>query len=434
MKDFLILMRRFIPPYKKNLILTFIFNSLSAIFSVSSIAIVIPILSILLGVSSDVHELMSWSFDKDIIYNNAYYYITQIKDLYGPTNALLFVGLFLISATALKVFFAYLGAYQAVIIRNGVTLDIRNQMFRKILSLPLPFFSDERKGDVMARIMGDVGEVEGSIMSSLDMFLKNPILIVVTLSGMILISPLLTLFVFIMLPIAGWIIGSVGKSLKKESRKSQQQMGNILSVIEETLSGLRIVKAFNAENKMGGKFESELQAYRSINNNMMKRRELAHPMSELLGTIVIIIIVWFGGTLILSKTESGLTGTSFLGFIALFYTIINPAKAFTNAFYSIQKGMAAMERIDSILLAENKIKEAENPKTASTLVSKVEYRNVTFAYEEKQVLKDVSVVIEKGKTVALVGQSGSGKTTFVDLLPRFHDIVLNGGIYMTELI
>lgn len=429
MKDFLILLRRFIPPYKKNLVFTFIFNALSAIFSVSSIAVIIPILSILLGISSDVHVLMPWTMDKDVLFNNAYYYITQVKDLYGPTNALLFVGFFLILATALKTILAYLGAYQAVIIRNGVTLDMRNQMFRKILTLPLPFFSDERKGDIMARLMGDVGEVENSIMSSLDMFLKNPIIILVTLSTMIMISPSLTLFVFLMLPLAGWAIGAVGKSLKKESRKSQQKMGNILSVIEETLSGLRIVKAFNAERKMGDKFQFELEGYKSINNKMMKRRELAHPMSELLGTIVIVIIVWYGGTLIINKT-GGLSGTAFLAFVGMFYTIINPAKAFVNAFYSIQKGMAAMERIDNILLAENTIKESENPKSATTLVSKVEYRNVTFAYEEKKVLKDVSVTIEKGKTVALVGQSGSGKTTFVDLLPRFHDVVINGGIYI----
>lgn len=429
MKDFLILMQRFIPPYKKNLFLTFVFNALSAIFSVAGIAVLIPILNILLGITQDVHQLLPWQISSEVLYNNAYYYITQVKELYGAASTLLFVGFFLVIATMLKTGFAYLGAYQAVVIRNGVTLDMRNQMFRKILTLPLPFFSDERKGDIMARLMGDVSEVEGSIMSSLDMFLKNPIIIIVTLSTMIMISASLTLFVLLMLPLAGWAIGGVGKSLKKESRKSQQKMGNILSVIEETLSGLRIIKAFNAERKMGDKFKTELEGYKSINNKMMKRRELAHPMSELMGTAVIVVIVWYGGTLIINKT-GGLSGSAFLAFVGMFYTIINPAKAFVNAFYSIQKGMAAMERIDNILLAENTIKEVENPKSAQTLNSQIEYRNVTFAYDEKQVLKDVSVVIEKGKTVALVGQSGSGKTTFVDLLPRFHDVVLNGGIYI----
>lgn len=432
MKDFLLLLRRFVPPYKKNLIFTFIFNSLSAIFTVFSMVVLIPILEILFGIAKDVTTLLPWTFTKEILLNNAYYYITLAKQTHGVGLTLIYVGSFFVFATFLKVGFAYMGAYQAFMIRNGVTLDIRNMMFRKILRLPLSFFSGERKGDIMGRLMGDVGEVEGSIMSSLDMFLKNPITILIVLGTMFYLSALLTLFILIMLPIAGYAIGAVGKSLKKESRKGQQKLGAILSVIEESLSGLRIIKAFNAEGRMGTKFYQELSDYKDINTQMMRRRELAHPLSELLGTIVIIFIVWFGGTLVINK-PGGISGPEFLMFIGLFYQIINPAKAFVNAFYSIQKGMASMERIDAILLADEKIIDAPNAVSMDTLKERVEFRNVSFAYEEKQVLKNVSVSIEKGKTVALVGQSGSGKTTFVDLIPRFHDVMISGGIFIDDV-
>jgi subfamily B ATP-binding cassette protein MsbA len=293
-----------------------------------------------------------------------------------------------------------------------------------MLKLALPFFSEERKGDIMSRITGDVTEVENSIMSSLDMFLKNPIIIIVLLASMLVMSPRMTLFIFLVLPIAGYIIGRVGKSLKKVSREGQDKMGEILTVVEETLGGLRIIKAFNAEKKMNARFNSELYDYKSIMNRLMRRRELAHPLSELLGTIVIIIVVWYGGTLILSN-NSELTGTEFIAYLAIFYQIINPAKAFTTALYSIQKGLASMDRIDKILHADVTIPQAPDAKPVSTLKDSIEYRNVTFAYDEKVVLNNVSLKIEKGKTIALVGQSGSGKTTFVDLLPRFYDV--NGG-------
>jgi subfamily B ATP-binding cassette protein MsbA len=302
--------------------------------------------------------------------------------------------------------------------------DIREQIFSKILKLALPFFSEERKGDIISRITGDVAEVENSIMSSLDMFLKNPIIIFVLLAFMLVMSPSLTLFIFLILPAAGFIIGKVGKSLKKVSREGQDKMGEILTVVEETLGGLRIIKAFNAEKKMNARFYSELHDYKYIMNRLMRRRELAHPLSELLGTIVIIIIVWYGGTLILGK-KGELSGTEFMAYIAIFYQIINPAKAFTTALYSIQKGLASMDRIDKILLADVTIPEAPDAKSVSTLKDNIEYRNVTFAYEEKTVLNAVSLKVPKGKTIALVGQSGSGKTTFVDLLPRFYDV--NGG-------
>ena len=436
MKDFFQILRRFIPPYKRELILNFLFNVLSAIFTVVSVTTLIPILQILFDSSKDITEKMPWHLSSDVITNNLYYYITTFKLEHGAGLTLLFIGIFTIITTMLKVGFYYLGAYQAVYIRNGVVKDIREQIFSKILKLALPFFSEERKGDIISRITGDVTEVENSIMSSLDMFLKNPVIIIVLLISMLLMSPSMTLFILLVLPIAGIAIGRVGKSLKKVSREGQDKMGMILTVVEETLGGLRIIKAFNAEKKMNARFDEELHDYRRIMNRLMRRRELAHPLSELLGTIVIIIVVWFGGTLILSK-NSELSGPEFIAYIAIFYQIINPAKAFTQALYSIQKGLASMDRIDKILLANVTIPEAENPKTISTLKDSIEYRNVTFAYDEKVVLNNVSLKIEKGKTIALVGQSGSGKTTFVDLLPRFYDVIggqiLIDGIDLREL-
>ncbi|HCE58065.1 MAG TPA: antibiotic ABC transporter ATP-binding protein [Prolixibacteraceae bacterium] len=428
MKDFFKILRRFIPPYKKQLILNFLFNLLSALFTVFSMAMMSPILEILFNVSENVTELVPWAANLDAIKNNLYYYVTIFKAANGAGMTLLFVGIFVIVATILKVGFAYLAAFEAVYIRNGVVKDMRQQIFAKMLKLALPFFSEERKGDIMARITGDVAEVENSIMSSLDMFLKNPVIIIVLLVSMLVMSPSLTLFIFLVLPFAGFIIGRVGKSLKKVSREGQDKMGVILTVVEETLGGLRIIKAFNAEKKMDARFNTELRDYRSIMNRLMRRRELAHPLSELLGTIVIIIVVWYGGSLILDK-NSELSGPEFIIYLGIFYQIINPAKAFTTALYSIQKGLASMDRIDKILLADVTIPEAPNAKGVSTLKESIEYRNITFAYDEKIVLNNVSLKIEKGKTIALVGQSGSGKTTFVDLLPRFYD-VKGGGIFI----
>ena len=421
MKDFFKILKRFIPPYKKRLILNFLFNLLSALFTVFSVAMMIPILDILFDKAKDVHDLLPWALNTEAIKHNLAYYITSIKDTHGAGLALLFIGLFVIVATLFKVGFAYLGAFEAVYIRNGVVKDIREQIYSKILRLALPFFSDERKGDIISRITGDVTEVENSIMSSLDMFLKNPIIIMVLLASMLIMSPSMTLFILMVLPIAGFVIGRVGKSLKKVSREGQDKMGVILTVVEETLSGLRIIKAFNAEKKMNVRFNTDLHDYRRIMNRLMRRRELANPLSELLGTIVIIIVVWYGGTLILDN-NSELTGTEFIAYLAIFYQIINPAKAFTTALYSIQKGLASMDRIDKILKADVTIPETANPQKIETLQNSIEYRNITFAYDEKVVLNQVSLKIPKGKTIALVGQSGSGKTTFVDLLPRFYDV------------
>lgn len=436
MKDFFQILKRFIPPYKKQLILNFLFNVLSAVFTVFSMAMMGPMLEILFGTDKNVTDLVSWEMSKEAVVHNLYYYITLFKVANGAGLTLLFVGIFVIIATLMKVGFAYLGAYEAIFIRNGVVKDIREQIYNKILKLALPFFSEERKGDIISRITGDVTEVENSIMSSLDMFLKNPVIIIVLLLSMLIMSPSMTLFIFLVLPIAGFIIGRVGKSLKKVSREGQDKMGIILTVVEETLGGLRIIKAFNAERKMNSRFNSELFDYRHIMNRLMRRRELAHPLSELLGTIVIIIVVWYGGTLILSN-KGELSGPEFIIYLGIFYQIINPAKAFTTALYSIQKGLASMDRIDKILLANITIPEANNAQSISTLKDSIEYRDVSFSYEERIVLKKVSLKIPKGKTVALVGQSGSGKTTFVDLLPRFYDVkaghILIDGIDLRHL-
>ena len=421
MKDFFQILKRFIPPYKKQLILNFLFNLLSALFTVFSVTLMIPILDIVFETSKEVFVLVPWAMNLGAIKNNLYYYITQFNIENGAELTLLFVGFFVIFTTLLKVGFAYLGSFESIYIRNGVVKDIREQIYSKILKLALPFFSEERKGDIISRITGDVTEVENSIMSSLDMFLKNPVIIVVLLTSMLIMSPSMTLFILLVLPIAGFIIGRVGKSLKKVSREGQDKMGMILTVVEETLGGLRIIKAFNAEKKMNARFYSELHDYKSIMNRLMRRRELAHPLSELLGTIVIILVVWYGGTLILSK-NSELSGPEFIAYIAIFYQIINPAKAFTTALYSIQKGLASMDRIDKILLANITIPEATNAQVISTLKDSIEYRKVSFSYDQKIVLNKVSLKIPRGKTIALVGQSGSGKTTFVDLLPRFYDV------------
>lgn len=422
MRDFIVILRRFIPPYKLRLVKSILFNLFHAIFGTLSIAMLAPILKILFGLQDDVTDKVPFAFDAKTLEHTFYYYITIVKSTYGPASTLIFVGIIAVFATALKTGFAYLAAYETIYIRNGVVRDIRRKIFHKILSLPLPFFSEERKGDIISRMTGDVQEVESSIMSSLEMFFQSPILILVYLSAMLIMSWQLTLFVFVMLPVMGGLIGKVGKNLKRHSREGQNKMGELLSLMEETLSGLRIIKAFNAEKKIGQKFSEENEDYRRIQNRLMRRRSLAHPMSEFLGTIVIVIVLWFGGTLILSHSSS-LTAPEFIAYIALFYSIINPAKNLTNAFYSIQKGLAAMDRIDDILTAESSIKEIEKPLHIENFEKQIEYRNVSFSYNEsKTVLKDISLTIPKGKTIALVGQSGSGKSTFVDLLPRFYDI------------
>ena len=422
MREFFSILKRFIPPYKFRVFKSVLYNLLHAVFGTLSIAMLAPVLGILFGTQPDVTESVPFAFDINSLKTIFYYHITHARDVYGPASTLLFVGIVAIVATALKTGFAYLGAYETIYIRNGVVRDIRRKIFTKILSLPLPFFSEERKGDIISRMTGDVQEVEASVMSSLEMFFQSPILILVYLSAMLMMSWQLTLFVFVMLPIMGTLIGKVGKNLKRHSREGQNKMGEILSLMEETLSGLRIIKAFNAEKKVNQKFSDENESYRRIQNRLMRRRSLAHPMSEFLGTIVIVLVLWFGGTLILNHTGA-LAAPEFIAYIALFYSIINPAKNLTNAFYSIQKGLAAMDRIDDILKAESSILEPRKPVKIKEFTDAITYRNVSFAYNEsKTVLKNINLTIPKGQTVALVGQSGSGKSTFVDLLPRFYDI------------
>ncbi len=436
MKDFFSILFRYIPPYKHLLVFNFLFNLLSALFAVFSVAMMVPMLEIILMQDSEVYILQAWNMDFHTLKNNLYYYITLLKTTHGPGWSLLFVGIFLIVGTFLKVITSYLASYSSIGVRNGVVRDLRYQIYNKILNLPIGFFSDERKGDIIARSTGDVQEVENSIMSSLDMFLKNPVLIIVFLTTMMIVNVQLTIFVLLVLPFAGMIIGRIGRSLKKRSMKGQNKMGDILGILEETLSGLRIVKAFNAEKRMEKRFNNEIEEYKSIMNKIMRRRDLAHPMSEFLGTIVIVLVVWFGGILILD-VGGNLQPAIFLAYIGIFYQIINPAKAFSQAMFNIQKGLAAFERIDRILEAEISIADIEDPIAIKNLESEIEYRNVTFSYGEKAVLKNVNLKVPKGKTIALVGQSGSGKSTFVDLLPRFYDVqegsILINGIDIRKL-
>lgn len=422
MKDFLHLLRRFIPPYKWKLIWNIIFNFLSAVFGAFSFLLLIPSLQILFGTQELVTVKPEFNFSISSFSQYADYLISQVVIQYSHEKALIFIGIFIVITVFLKVGFQYLANYMIVVIRNGVVRDIRSKIYRKILKLQLGFFSDERKGDIMARMTGDVTEVENSIMNSLEMMIKNPILILVSLGVMIYMSWSLTLFVFVLFPIAGYIIGRIGKSLKKESRKGQNKMGDILSVIEEDLSGLRIIKAFNAERKATERFEKENESYFHIMNQLMWRRFLAHPMSEFLGTTVIIIVLWYGGQLILNQ-KSSLDAAAFIGYLVFFYNIINPAKAFSTALYSVEKGLASMERIDKIMNTEESIKEKPDALAISNFDSKIVYKNVSFAYNSTPVLKDISIEIKKGKTAAFVGRSGSGKTTLVDLLPRFYEVI-----------
>ncbi len=398
------------------------YNILGAVFGAFSFAMLIPALGILFQTEEIVTQKVLWSFSLDSITHNLNYYISQFILEHSPQQALILIGAILASATLLKVGFTYLASFVLISLRNGIVFDIRSLIYKKIIGLPLGYFSEKRKGDIMARITSDVQEVENSIANSLDMMIKNPILIIVFLTVMIYMSWSLTLFVFIMLPVTGIIIGRIGRSLKRVSSKGQNKLGEILSIIEEDLSGLRIIKSFNAEDKAIGRFQAENDNYRSIMNRLMWRRHLAHPASEFLGTIVIVVVLWYGGRIILSGEDSSLSAAEFIGYMVFFYGIINPAKAFSTALYSIEKGLASMQRIDHVLAAEITIKDKANAKDIKTFEESISYKNVTFAYGETEVLSNVSLDIEKGKTIALVGSSGSGKTTMVDLLPRFWDI------------
>ena len=439
MKEFLQVLKRFLPPYKKYLALTIVFNILSAVLNIFSFAALIPILQILFRTegTGTATQLMPWSFDnlKDVISNNADYYVTQLIHSVGSTTTLLLIGLFLAFTTMLKTGAYFLSSATIIPMRTGIVRDIRNQLYRKITSLPLGFFSDERKGDIIARMTGDVGEVESSIMSSLDMLFKNPILIIFYFSALLFISWQLTLFTLIFVPIFGWFMGVVGRKLKQNSIKAQSLWSDTMSQVEETLGGLRIIKAFCAEDKMNDRFDRINSSYRTAVQRVNIRQQLAHPMSEFLGTVLIIIVLWVGGVLVLDKQM--LSGPTFIYYLVMLYSIINPLKEFSKAGYNIPKGLASVERIDKTLKAEDTIKEPENPVHIKSFEHQIEFRHVSFKYGEQWVLKDINLVIEKGKTVALVGQSGSGKSTLVDLIPRYYDVqegeVLIDGIDVRKL-
>ena len=439
MKEFLQILRRFIPPYKRYLVLTVVFNILSALLNIFSFAALIPILQILFRTkgTGTATELMPWSFDhiKDVLANNADYYVTQLIASLGATTTLLLIGLFLAFTTFLKTGAYFLSSATIIPIRTGVVRDIRNQLYRKITALPLGFFSEERKGDIIARMSGDVQEVESSIMSSLDMLFKNPILIIAYFSALLFISWQLTLFTLVFVPIFGWFMGFVGRKLKKKSIKAQALWSDTMSQVEETLGGLRIIKAFCAEEKMNSRFDKTNTDYRNAVQRVNIRQQMAHPMSEFLGTVLIIIVLWVGGILVLDRQI--LSGPTFIYYLVMLYSIINPLKDFSKAGYNIPKGLASMERVDKILMAENTIKEADKPKHIASFEHQIEFRNVSFRYGEHWVLRNINLVIPKGKTVALVGQSGSGKSTLVDLIPRYYDVqegeVLIDGINVKDL-
>ena len=427
MREFLQLMRRFVSPYKKYIGWAVLLNVLSAVFNVFSFTLLIPILNILFktGDGSQVYHYMEWGSDslKDVAINNFYYFVTRLIETHGPTMTLLFMGLFLAFMTMLKTS-CYFGSSAIMIpLRTGVVRDIRIMVYSKVMHLPLGFFSQERKGDIIARMSGDVGEIENSITSSLDLLLKNPILILLYFSTLIITSWQLTLFTVVVLPGMGWLMGKVGKKLKRQSLEAQGKWSDTMSQLEETLGGLRIIKAFIAEDKMVDRFTKCSNELRDATNRVAIRQALAHPMSEFLGTLLIVLVLWFGGILILGNDHSSLEAPTFIFYMVILYSIINPLKEFAKAGYNIPKGLASMERVDKILKAENPIKEPANPKPLHGMNHEIEFKDVSFSYDGKrEVLKHINLVVPKGQTIALVGQSGSGKSTLVDLLPRYHDI------------
>ena len=439
MKQFLQVLGRFIPPYKKYLTLTVLFNILSAVLNIFSFAAIIPILQILFQTDTQVvatHLMDFGSADiKDVLSNNANYYVHELIGEWGEATTLLIIGLFLVVMTFLKTAAYFLSSATIIPIRTGVVRDIRNQLYRKITSLPLGFFSEERKGDILARMSGDVQEVETSIMSSLDMLFKNPILIIVYFGTLIFISWQLTVFTLLIVPIMGWFMGFVGRKLKQKSIKAQALWSDTMSQVEETLGGLRIIKAFCAEGKMNARFDKINSSYRDHIMKVNIRQQMAHPMSEFLGTGMIVIVLWFGGILVLNN--STLTGPTFIYYLVILYSIIQPLKEFSKASYNIPKGLASMERVDKILMAENTIAEIDNPKHINAFEHEIKFRNVSFKYSDRWILRNINLTIKKGQTLALVGQSGGGKSTLVDLIPRYYDVqegeVLIDGINVKDL-
>ncbi|MDR0347894.1 MAG: ABC transporter ATP-binding protein/permease, partial [Tannerella sp.] len=420
----------FVPPYKQFLVSNIFLNILSAILNLFSFALIIPILNILFKEDQEVYHFVDWQWNlnswdawkgtPELLKNNFFACISKLIESEGGSFTLIVLGVFLVAMTFLKVASMYMAFFTMIPIRTGVVRDIRNRINKKITQLPLGFFSEERKGDIIARVSGDVNEIETSIMSSLDMLFKNPILIVIYLASMIIISWQLTLLVLILLPAASYVMGKVGKTLKRKSMAGQEQWGYLMSQIEETLSGLRIVKAFNAEKKIQERFEKSNETFRRTTNRIYRRQQMAHPMSEFLGTVTIAMVLWYGGSLILSENSS-IDAPTFIYYLVIFYSIINPAKDLSKASYAVQKGLASMNRIDKILMAESNINNPQHPKQIQ-LEKEIVYHDIWFKYRNEWVLKGINLTIPKGKTVALVGQSGSGKSTLVDLLPRFYDV------------
>lgn len=439
MKEFLQVLRRFVPPYKKYLALSVAFNILSAILNIFSFAALIPILNILFntGDAETATQYIAWgsASAREVVTNNANFFVQQLIGEMGATTTLLVIGLFLAFMTFLKTSAYFLSSATIIPVRTGVVRDIRNQLYRKITSLPLGFFSEERKGDIIARMSGDVQEIENSIMSSLDMLFKNPILIIAYFSTLIIISWQLTLFTIIFVPLFGWFMGLVGRKLKARSITAQSLWSDTMSQVEETLGGLRIIKAFCAEEKMNSRFDRINSEYRNHIKRVNIRQQMAHPMSEFLGTVMIVIVLWFGGVLVLNNQT--IEAPTFIYYLIILYSIIQPLKDFSKAGYNIPKGLASMERVDKILLAENDIREPVKPVHISSFEHQIEFCHVSFKYDQQWVLKDINIVIPKGKTIALVGQSGSGKSTLVDLIPRYYDVqegeVLIDGINVKDL-
>ena len=439
MREFIKVLRRFVPPYKKYLLLSVFFNISSAVLNIFSFAALIPMLQILFQTEDGLKavDLMPWDWNnlKEVVSNNTSYYMQEMIIEYSATTTLFLIGLFLAFMTFLKTGAYFLSSATIIPIRTGVVRDIRNQLYQKITSLSLGFFSEERKGDIIARMSGDVQEIEASIMASLDMLFKNPILIVAYFTTLVIISWQLTLFTVVFVPIFGWFMGFVGRKLKAKSIKAQNLWSDTMSQVEETLGGLRIIKAFCAEEKMNARFDRVNSQYRDNIMRVIIRQQLAHPMSEFLGTLMIVIVLWFGGILVLNK--QALSGPTFIYYMVMLYSIINPLKEFSKASYNIPKGMASMERVDKILMAEVSIQDKPNPVHITSFEKEIEFRHVSFRYGENWVLRDINLVIPKGKTVALVGQSGSGKSTLVDLIPRYYDVqegeVLIDGINVKDI-
>ncbi len=426
MKEFIQVMSRFVSPYKRFLGGAIVLNILSAVFNIFSFTLIIPILNILFKTDGgeEVYRFMEWGSGdlKDVAVNNFYYYVSSLIETHGEANTLLYLGIFLAAMTFAKTACYFGSAAIMIPLRTGIVRDIRVTVYRKVVKLPLAFFSDERKGDIIARMSGDVMEVENSIMSSLDMLIKNPILILFYFTTLIVTSWQLTLFTLLVLPVMGWVMGRVGRALKRQSLDAQNKWSETMTQLEETLGGLRIIKAFIAEEKMNERFERCSNELRRANTRVSTRQALAHPMSEFLGTILIVFVLWFGGTLILGNHAS-IDASTFIFYMVILYSLINPLKEFSKAGYNIPKGLASMERIDKILKAEDTIIESSDAKEIKQFGDEIVFKNVNFSYDgNREVLKDINLTVKKGRTIALVGQSGSGKSTLVDLLPRYHDV------------